>query len=220
VGQAGDPLDNISVGRLPNRRLQVREHSLALTRLTLKVTSRPRAPSRRWTAQLLCQSEPEPILSARRFVTSQSASVVRDTARADVAKAVSLSVGPQRSNPQMKALILRRLRSQPSSDRRAPKAASHRTIRRATGDSGRPLHDGALTDAHKTVPFGSRVRVTNHANGRSMVVTTLTPLHPLETSRSESEDSSTLTFEGASVRDTKTVMRSPSRLKADGMASR
>jgi hypothetical protein len=134
VGQAGDPLDNISVGRLPNRRLQVREHSLALTRLTLKVTSRPRAPSRRWTAQLLCQSEPEPILSARRFVTSQSASVVRDTARADVAKAVSLSVGPQRSNPQMKALILRRLRSQPSSDRRAPKAASHRTIRRATGD--------------------------------------------------------------------------------------
>lgn len=39
-------------------------------------------------------------------------------------------------------------------------------------------------------------RVTNHANGRSVVVTTLTPLHPLETSRSESEDSSTLTFEG------------------------
>jgi peptidoglycan lytic transglycosylase len=37
--------------------------------------------------------------------------------------------------------------------------------------SGRALHDGKLTAAHKTLPFGSRVRVTNHANGRSVVVT-------------------------------------------------
>jgi rare lipoprotein A len=37
--------------------------------------------------------------------------------------------------------------------------------------SGRALHDGALTAAHKTLPFGSRVRVTNRANGRSVVVT-------------------------------------------------
>src|SRR4051812_41417752 len=37
--------------------------------------------------------------------------------------------------------------------------------------SGRPLHDGALTAAHRTLPFGSRVRVTNRANGRSVVVT-------------------------------------------------
>src|SRR5262245_20954043 len=37
--------------------------------------------------------------------------------------------------------------------------------------SGRPLRDGALTAAHKTLPFGSRVRVTNHANGRSVIVT-------------------------------------------------
>jgi rare lipoprotein A len=37
--------------------------------------------------------------------------------------------------------------------------------------SGRPLHDGAFTAAHKRLPFGSRVRVTNHANGRSVVVT-------------------------------------------------
>jgi peptidoglycan lytic transglycosylase len=29
----------------------------------------------------------------------------------------------------------------------------------------------ALTAAHRTLPFGSRVRVTNHANGRSAVVT-------------------------------------------------
>src|SRR5262245_58475058 len=36
--------------------------------------------------------------------------------------------------------------------------------------SGRPLHDGALTAAHRTLPFGSRVRVTNHAK-RSIVVT-------------------------------------------------
>ena len=37
--------------------------------------------------------------------------------------------------------------------------------------SGRALDDGALTGAHKTLPFGSHVRVTNHANGRSIVVT-------------------------------------------------
>ena len=37
--------------------------------------------------------------------------------------------------------------------------------------SGRPLRDGALTAAHKSLPFGSRVRVTNRANGRSVVVT-------------------------------------------------
>jgi len=37
--------------------------------------------------------------------------------------------------------------------------------------SGRHLHDGALTAAHKTLPFGSRVRVTNHANGQTVVVT-------------------------------------------------
>ena len=37
--------------------------------------------------------------------------------------------------------------------------------------SGHPLHDGALTAAHRTLPFGSQVRVTNHANGRSIVVT-------------------------------------------------
>jgi|SRR5215831_20431800 len=36
--------------------------------------------------------------------------------------------------------------------------------------SGHHLDD-ALTAAHKTLPFGSRVRVTNHANGRSVVVT-------------------------------------------------
>lgn len=37
--------------------------------------------------------------------------------------------------------------------------------------SGRALHDDALTAAHKTLPFGSHVRVTNQANGRSVVVT-------------------------------------------------
>jgi rare lipoprotein A len=37
--------------------------------------------------------------------------------------------------------------------------------------SGRHLHDGELTAAHKTLPFGSRVRVTNPANGQTVVVT-------------------------------------------------
>ena len=37
--------------------------------------------------------------------------------------------------------------------------------------SGARLSPGALTAAHRSLPFGSRVRVTNHSNGHSVVVT-------------------------------------------------
>lgn len=37
--------------------------------------------------------------------------------------------------------------------------------------SGARLRDGALTAAHRTLPFGSKVRVTNRKNGKSVVVT-------------------------------------------------
>ncbi len=37
--------------------------------------------------------------------------------------------------------------------------------------SGIPLNDRALTAAHKTLPFGSKVKVTNKQNGKSVVVT-------------------------------------------------
>jgi rare lipoprotein A len=33
------------------------------------------------------------------------------------------------------------------------------------------LNPGALTAAHRSLPFGTKVRVTNHHNGRSVVVT-------------------------------------------------
>ena len=36
--------------------------------------------------------------------------------------------------------------------------------------SGRRLNDGAMTAAHKTLPFGTKVKVTNKRNGRSVVV--------------------------------------------------
>jgi rare lipoprotein A len=39
--------------------------------------------------------------------------------------------------------------------------------------SGRRLDPGALTAAHRSLPFGSRVRVTNRSNGRSVVVTVI-----------------------------------------------
>ena len=39
--------------------------------------------------------------------------------------------------------------------------------------SGRKQNDDAMTAAHRTLPFGSRVRVTNLANGRSVVVTVI-----------------------------------------------
>lgn len=37
--------------------------------------------------------------------------------------------------------------------------------------SGARLNPGALTAAHRSYPFGSRLRVTNRRNGRSVVVT-------------------------------------------------
>jgi len=35
---------------------------------------------------------------------------------------------------------------------------------------GERAHRAALTAAHRSLPFGTRVRVTNHRNGRSVVV--------------------------------------------------
>jgi rare lipoprotein A len=37
--------------------------------------------------------------------------------------------------------------------------------------SGARLNPGVMTAAHRSLPFGSRVRVTNHSNGHSVVVT-------------------------------------------------
>jgi rare lipoprotein A len=37
--------------------------------------------------------------------------------------------------------------------------------------SGARLNPGALTAAHRSYPFGSKLRVTNRRNGRSVVVT-------------------------------------------------
>ena len=45
-----------------------------------------------------------------------------------------------------------------------PGFRGHRTA------SGEPFNTGALTAAHRFWPFGTRVRVTNRKNGRSVVV--------------------------------------------------
>lgn len=37
--------------------------------------------------------------------------------------------------------------------------------------SGQQLNPGALTAAHRSLPFGTKVRVTSKKNGRSVVVT-------------------------------------------------
>jgi rare lipoprotein A len=37
--------------------------------------------------------------------------------------------------------------------------------------SGQKLNPNALTAAHKSLPFGTKVRVTNHRNGKTVVVT-------------------------------------------------
>ncbi|GEP09794.1 septal ring lytic transglycosylase RlpA family protein [Methylobacterium gnaphalii] len=45
-----------------------------------------------------------------------------------------------------------------------PGFQGHRTA------NGERFNSGGLTAAHRTFPFGTRVRVTNQANGRSVVV--------------------------------------------------
>ena len=44
---------------------------------------------------------------------------------------------------------------------------SHRGGKTASGEAS---HSGGLTAAHRSLPFGSKVRVTNHRNGRTVVV--------------------------------------------------
>jgi rare lipoprotein A len=48
---------------------------------------------------------------------------------------------------------------------------SIRTNRGTRTASGQRLSDTAATAAHKTLPLGTKVRVTNQANGKSEVVT-------------------------------------------------
>jgi rare lipoprotein A len=50
-------------------------------------------------------------------------------------------------------------------------ASVYTTKQGARTASGKRLNDGALTAAHRTLPFGTKVRVTNKRNGRSVVVT-------------------------------------------------
>jgi rare lipoprotein A len=97
--------------------------------------------------------------------------------RSILAEAVTLSVGRFLNGVihSMKALILATaaLAAVIGSARAESGIASHYSTRElgTKTASGRALHDGTLTAAHKTLPFGSRVRVTNHTNGRSVVVT-------------------------------------------------
>lgn len=50
-------------------------------------------------------------------------------------------------------------------------AIGDRSQRGTETASGIPLDDNALTAAHKTKKFGSKVRVTNKSNGNSVTVT-------------------------------------------------
>jgi len=50
-------------------------------------------------------------------------------------------------------------------------ASVYSTDSGSTTASGAHLNPGAFTAAHRTLPFGTKVRVTNKSNGRSVVVT-------------------------------------------------
>ena len=48
--------------------------------------------------------------------------------------------------------------------------ASHYSHAGKRTASGERAHPGGMTAAHRSLPFGTRVRVTNRSNGRSVVV--------------------------------------------------
>jgi peptidoglycan lytic transglycosylase len=50
-------------------------------------------------------------------------------------------------------------------------ASVYTTKQGARTASGKRLNDRELTAAHRSLPFGTKVRVTNKRNGRSVVVT-------------------------------------------------
>jgi rare lipoprotein A len=54
-----------------------------------------------------------------------------------------------------------------SAERGVASVYSYRGGKTATGEASQP---GELTAAHRSLPFGVRVRVTNRQNGRSVVV--------------------------------------------------
>ncbi len=53
----------------------------------------------------------------------------------------------------------------------AAPAAEHSFAGLCAFYAGRPAAHGALTAAHRTLPFGTRVRVTDPKTGRSVIVT-------------------------------------------------
>jgi rare lipoprotein A len=52
-------------------------------------------------------------------------------------------------------------------------ASVYSTESGSTTASGRKLDPTALTAAHRSLPLGSQIRVTNRSNGRSVVVTVI-----------------------------------------------
>jgi rare lipoprotein A len=56
-------------------------------------------------------------------------------------------------------------------DEQAGTASIYSTDSGSGTASGQKLNPQALTAAHRTLPFGTKVRVTNKQNGRSVVVT-------------------------------------------------
>jgi rare lipoprotein A len=69
------------------------------------------------------------------------------------------------------AALLAGTTSQSDAQTQAGIASVYSTKHGTKTASGKRLNDGALTAAHRTLPFGTKVRVTNKRNGRSVVVT-------------------------------------------------
>jgi rare lipoprotein A len=61
--------------------------------------------------------------------------------------------------------------ARPAYDRRGTASWYGPTLHGGTTASGEPFDMDALTAAHRTLPFGTRVRVTNLENGRAVVLT-------------------------------------------------
>jgi len=98
---------------------------------------------------------PAPIEAA---TSSAAVELVPLQPEADIAAPVLADEAPAPSAPQEAIL------GRGSASYYAAKFDGRRTA------SGERFDNGAMTAAHRTLPFGTRVRVTNLANGRSVVV--------------------------------------------------
>jgi len=86
------------------------------------------------------------------------------------------NAAPRRGTPEARRELRHRLLASPTSTRKSAKVMESSTsgVASTYNDrhtaSGETMDAGQMTAAHRTLPFGTKVTVVNHSNGRKVVV--------------------------------------------------